>query len=112
MKLLLVVALTHGINAEKAEDLITSLPGFPAASSWGFKAYSGILDVPGPISGYDSLKIHYQFQTSQKDPSADPVAIWHQGGPGGSSILVGLYGEMGAFQVGDKEHGNYINPYA
>lgn len=71
-----------------------------------------MLDVPGPISGYDSLKIHYQFQTSQKNPSTDPVAIWHQGGPGGSSILVGLYGEMGAFQVGDKEHGNYINPYA
>merc|ERR1712070_282149 len=44
--------------------------------------------------------------------SSDPVLIWHQGGPGGSSITVGLYGEMGAFQIGDKEHGNYINPYA
>jgi hypothetical protein len=58
------------------------------------------------------LKIHYQFHTSQNKPSSDPLLIWHQGGPGGSSITVGLYGEMGAFQIGDKEHGNYLNPYA
>merc|ERR1711924_9142 len=66
----------------------------------------------GPVNGYDALKIHYQFHTSQEQPEKDPVAIWHQGGPGGSSITTGLYGEMGAFQVGDKAHGNYINPWA
>jgi hypothetical protein len=112
MKFVLLASLACGIAADKTEDLVTSLPGFPAASSWGFKAYSGFIDVPGPINGYDSMKIHYQFHTSQRDPSKDPVAIWHQGGPGGSSVLVGLYGEMGAFQIGDKEHGNYLNPYA
>lgn len=96
-------------RADKAEDLVTHLPGFPDSSTWGFKAYSGMLEVPGPINGYDSLKIHYQFHTSQRDQS-DPVAIWHQGGPGGSSIDTGLYGEMGAFQIGD--HGNYLNPHA
>jgi len=36
----------------------------------------------------------------------------HQGGPGGSSIDVGLFGEMGVFQIGDKAHGEYLNPYA
>merc|ERR1719159_1824937 len=100
MKFALIVSLACGSVAEKTEDLVTSLPGFPPASSWGFKAYSGFLDVPGPINGYDSLKIHYQFHTSQRDPSKDPVLIWHQGGPGGSSIDTGLYGEMGAFRVG------------
>jgi len=110
MKVALVSALAYVATAEKSEDLITSLPGFPAASTWGFKAYSGILDVPGPILHYDSLKVHYQFHTSQKNSSTDPVAIWHQGGPGGSSINVGLFGEMGAFQIGD--HGNYMNAYA
>eukprot|EP00746_Dinoflagellata_sp_MGD_P009927 gnl/MRDRNA2_/MRDRNA2_120347_c0_seq1.p1 gnl/MRDRNA2_/MRDRNA2_120347_c0~~gnl/MRDRNA2_/MRDRNA2_120347_c0_seq1.p1 ORF type:complete len:509 (+),score=80.67 gnl/MRDRNA2_/MRDRNA2_120347_c0_seq1:90-1616(+) len=111
MKLLmLIISLGCGTVAEKAEDLVTSLPGFPDSSTWGFKAYSGMLDVPGPINGYDSLRIHYQFHTSQRDPSKDPVAIWHQGGPGGSSIDTGLYGEMGAFRIGD--HGNYLNPHA
>lgn len=112
MKVATACAFAASVCAEKAEDLITQLPDFPDASTWGFQAYSGFLDVPGPINGYDSLRIHYQFHTSRNNPSADPVAIWHQGGPGSSSISIGLYGEMGAFIVGDKEHGNYVNPWA
>lgn len=96
-------------GAEKAEDRVTSLPGFEA-ESWPFKVYSGFLQVPGPINSYDSLSIHYQFHTSQRNPSKDPVVTWHQGGPGGSSILVGLYGEMGVFQIG--EDADYLNPWA
>lgn len=96
--------------ADRAEDLVTELPGFPDASSWGFRAYSGFLHVPGPISSYDALSIHYQFHTSQGHDASDPVVAWHQGGPGGSSIAIGLYSEMGAFQVGDGE--KYLNPFA
>mmetsp|Transcript_46777 Transcript_46777/g.109121 ORF Transcript_46777/g.109121 Transcript_46777/m.109121 type:complete len:499 (+) Transcript_46777:83-1579(+) len=112
MRLAVAFSVASAALADIPADLVTGLPGFPAASTWGFKVYSGLLDVPGPVCGYDLLKIHYQFHTSQNDPAKDPVAIWHQGGPGGSSINTGLYGEMGAFQVGDKEHGNYLNPYA
>lgn len=97
------------VTAKRDADMVTYLPGFPNASTWGFDAYSGILDVPGPIASYDALKIHYQFHTSQRD-AGDPINIWHQGGPGGSSINTGLYGIVGAFRVGDDEHGNYINP--
>jgi len=104
--------LLTAVVADKQLDLVASLPGFPDSSTWGFKAYSGFIDVPGPLNGYDALKIHYQFQTSQRQPENDPVVIWHQGGPGGSSISTGLYGEMGVFQVGDKDHGNYLNPWA
>jgi len=107
-----LLLLAASANGDKAADLITELPGFPESSSWGFKAYSGFIDVPGPIAQYDSLKVHYQFHTSQRNPDSDPVAIWHQGGPGGSSINTGLFGEMGVFQVGDKAHGKYLNPYA
>lgn len=80
-------------------DLVTSLPGFPDASSWPFKAYSGFLNVTfdPAINGYDGAHIHYQFHTSQRNAS-DPVVAWHTGGPGGSSIY-GQYAEAGYFQV-------------
>ena len=81
------------------------------------------------MNEYDSLSIHYQFHESQGDPKTDPIATvraplfasvfrfrspapleqWHQGGPGGSSIDVGLYTEMGYFQV-DSE-GTHTNDY-
>lgn len=88
------------------QDLVDQLPGFPKTT---FKVYSGLLDVPGPLNGYDSLKIHYQLHSSQNEPSKDPVVVWHQGGPGGSSI-VGAYLEMGFFQV--AMNGTYTNPWA
>ena len=83
-------------------------PAPPARS----QVYSGYLTVPGPfeMNNYDSLKIHYQLHTSQSDPTKDPLVTWHQGGPGGSSIAVGLYTEMGYFQLSDQ--GAYVNDYA
>lgn len=96
--------------AERSDDLVTSLPDFPDSSTWGFKVYSGILEVPGwEGAKYEELRIHYQFHTSRSSPSSDPILAWHQGGPGGSSINRGLYSELGAFIVG--EEGNYVNPY-
>ena len=58
------------------------------------------LDVPGPFeqNDYDSLKIHYEFHTSQNDPSKDPVLTWHQGGPGGSSVSVGAWYVLRVFE--------------
>jgi len=90
-------------------DLVTQLPGFDA---WPFKLYSGYLTVPGPFlrTSYDSLSIHYQFHTAQTDPASAPLVTWHQGGPGGSAIAVGLYTEMGYFQIDDQ--GTHTNEYA
>lgn len=110
-----VVLLTaaRATNAAPEADLVTSLPGFGKLTGLPFRIYSGYLKVPGPflLNEYDSLEIHYQFQTSQSDtPDADPLVTWHQGGPGGSSIIVGLYTEMGALQIDDN--GPYYNQYA
>lgn len=70
------------------------------------------LQVDGPFkqNNFSSLSIHYQFHASQNDPKTDPIATWHQGGPGGSSIDVGLYTEMGYFNV--DSNGTYVNQYA
>ncbi|KAL3931733.1 MAG: hypothetical protein SGPRY_001002, partial [Prymnesium sp.] len=88
------------------------LPGFEAFEPWPFKIYSGYLTVPGPfkLNKYDSLHIHYQLHTAQKSPARAPVVTWHQGGPGGSSIAVGLYTEMGFLQIDDQ--GMHTNEYA
>ena len=86
---LVVTALSTAATAAPAADKVSQLPGFDPQP---FDVYSGFLKVPGPFkqNDYDSLSIHYQFHASQGDPSSDPVATWHQGGPGGSSIDVGL----------------------
>jgi hypothetical protein len=103
-------ALVFGTaRGAKDGDLVTEpLPGFPRQP---FKVYSGFLNVSDTqrASGYDRLVIHYQFDVvnaaaesaaaeSAAAESAAPVAVWHTGGPGGSSIY-GLYGETGYFQV-------------
>jgi len=93
--------------ADIPADIVKQIPGFDPAP---FKVYSGFLNVPGPIAGYDQLKIHYQFHESQRSPSKDPLVTWHQGGPGGSSINVGLYSELGYFQI--TENGPQVNPHA
>lgn len=98
---------TRLLWASKPEDLITqALPGF---AQHPFKAYSGFLNVTGPVGGYDRLIIHYQFDQSQRAPAEDPVVVWHTGGPGGSSIY-GAYGELGWFGVSTS--GQQANPWS
>lgn len=104
-----VLAVMAAATAAAVEaDLVTQIPGFNTTS---FKVYSGYVTVPGPFkqNPYDELSIHYQFHLSQNDPTKDPIATWHQGGPGGSSFL-GLYTEMGYFQVSDR--GEWVDEYA
>ena len=50
-----------------------------------------------------------RLHTSQAGADS-PVSTWHQGGPGGSSIDVGLYTEMGYFQISDE--GTFVNKFA
>lgn len=106
MKLVILVAAVATIAAAPAHDLVTdSLPGFPPAP-YPFKLYSGFLNVSGPVAGYDSLVIHYQFHESMSAPATNPVVAWHTGGPGGSS-LYGQWAETGYFQV--AKEGTYVN---
>ena len=60
-----------------------------------------IPDVVGPSSA----------SAARNSPKTDPIATWHQGGPGGSSIDVGLYTEMGYFQVGCVAFGHADLPW-
>ena len=90
--------------AAPAGDLVDQLPGFDKAP---FDTYSGYLEVPGPVAGYDKLRIAYILNLAQTGAPQDaPVVAWHQGGPGGNSFY-GLFGEEGYFQVSDS--GQWVN---
>jgi cathepsin A (carboxypeptidase C) len=83
--------LSHfqSLIASKSDEII-SLPGlYPSPD---FKQYSGYLDAT------QGRHLFYWFVESQNNPSKDPVVLWLNGGPGGSS-LYGLFTENGPFRV-------------
>ena len=96
----LLLALSTAWAATKEDDKVTSIPGFEAQfqQGLGFDVYSGYLDVqvPKASTGYDSLSIHYELHTCRAKDC--PLALWHQGGPGGSAVF-GAWTEMGPFQL-------------
>lgn len=53
-----------------------------------FRAYSGYIDV-------EARHLFFYFFESRRDPDADDVVFWTNGGPGASSSM-GLFMELGA----------------
>jgi len=91
MRAVIIFTLLVAAFAAPAADLVTNLPGTPAAG-FNFKQYSGYLDVQ-PGAHY-----HYWFVESQGNPSSDPIILWLNGGPGCSSVA-GFLIEHGPFSV-------------
>jgi len=108
------LSVAHGaIDAHK----IDSLPGYDGSElpvMW-----SGYIDVP-TING--SAGVHYMLvQNGAADPHA-PTVVWHQGGPGGSS-MIGFMTENGPLTVNDFSYQTeaynksgvptvYLNPHS
>ncbi|XP_070575245.1 lysosomal protective protein-like isoform X2 [Ptychodera flava] len=82
--------LALGVQSLKNTDEITYLPGLQKQPS--FKHYSGYLKATG------TKMLHYWFVESQNKPTADPVILWLNGGPGCSS-LDGLLSEHGPYII-------------
>ncbi|PRP77617.1 lysosomal protective protein-like [Planoprotostelium fungivorum] len=100
---LLALLLVFQVLAAPQSDLITSLPGAPSGG-YSFKQYSGYLDVG------DSSHYHYWFVEAKTNPTAAPLILWLNGGPGCSS-MDGLLEENGPFSV--AENGTLLtNPFS
>ena len=85
------------VEVPRADDhLITSLPGFEGDLL--VKHYSGLEELDGAGSFTDSVQMHYWLAESAGKPATDPLIVWLQGGPGGSS-LNGAFTEMGPLSL-------------
>ncbi|CAI7566000.1 unnamed protein product [Penicillium discolor] len=69
----------------------------------GSAQYTGWLDI-GP------KHLFFWYFESQNDPAADPLTLWMNGGPGGSSLL-GLFQENGPCLINDHGNGTIHNPW-
>ncbi|KFA55265.1 hypothetical protein S40293_04966 [Stachybotrys chartarum IBT 40293] len=84
----------------------------------GVKSYAGYVhlppgflnDVNGESQNYP-VNTFFWFFESRKDPANAPLAIWLNGGPGGSSML-GLLQENGPCMVNSDSKSTVLNPWS
>ncbi|KAI0418222.1 carboxypeptidase S1 [Xylaria grammica] len=85
----------------------------------GVKSYSGYVHLPpgflddGPNGETQDYPINtfFWFFEARKNAANAPLAIWLNGGPGGSSIM-GLLEENGPCFVGPDSKSTYLNPWS
>ncbi|KAK4250005.1 Alpha/Beta hydrolase protein [Corynascus novoguineensis] len=81
----------------------------------GVKSYSGYVHLPpNIIENADQdypINIFFWFFEARKDPANAPLAIWLNGGPGGSS-MTGLLEENGPCFVGPDSETTYLNHWS
>ncbi|KAK6031797.1 serine carboxypeptidase, partial [Ostertagia ostertagi] len=91
------------VTSAPASDRVVNLPSLEFSPN--FSSYSGYLEAS------TSDQFHYWLTESQRNPSADPLILWLNGGPGCSS-LGGLFEELGPFRVKDYGATVYLNEYS
>ncbi|VAH31430.1 unnamed protein product [Triticum turgidum subsp. durum] len=108
--LALVLPLIPLAVAAPEKHLVTHLPGFDGALP--SKHYAGYISVDES----NGRRMFYYLVLSERDPAADPVVLWLNGGPGCSSFDGFVY-ENGPFNF---ERGStpgglpklHLNPYS
>lgn len=91
------------VSGAPSEDEVKYLPGLKKQPPW--KHYSGYLKASG------TKHLHYWLIESAYKPTADPLVLWMNGGPGCSSVL-GLLTEHGPFRVAKDGSGVTYNQYS
>ncbi|KAK0386032.1 hypothetical protein NLU13_5869 [Sarocladium strictum] len=84
----------------------------------GVKSYAGYVRLPpgflNDINGEPQdypINTFFWFFESRKDPANAPLAIWLNGGPGGSSMM-GLLEENGPCMIGEDSKSTVLNPWS
>ncbi|KAH8657922.1 Alpha/Beta hydrolase protein [Xylariales sp. PMI_506] len=84
----------------------------------GVKSYAGYVHLPagsldvGPGETQDyPINTFFWFFEARKDPHNAPLAIWLNGGPGGSSLM-GLLEENGPCFIAEDSKSTFLNPWS
>ncbi|KAK5132829.1 hypothetical protein LTR08_008631 [Meristemomyces frigidus] len=83
----------------------------------GVKSYAGYVHLPPHALNESHEQQDYPINTffwffeARKDPANAPLAIWLNGGPGGSSLM-GALSENGPCFVGNDSNSTYLNPWS
>ena len=81
------------------------------------KSYAGYVHLPANALNETHEDQNYPINTffwffeARKDPTNAPLAIWLNGGPGGSS-MIGALAENGPCFVGNDSNSTYLNPWS
>ncbi|KAH0492926.1 hypothetical protein TgHK011_007852 [Trichoderma gracile] len=74
-------------------------------ATYGESQWTGTVDVT------PSHRLFFWFFNSRNDPVRDPIIVWMNGGPGGSSMM-GLFNELGACWLDPGANATVPNPFA
>ncbi|KAK5128269.1 hypothetical protein LTR85_002936 [Meristemomyces frigidus] len=83
----------------------------------GVRSYAGYVHLPPNALNETHEQQNYPINTffwffeARKDPGNAPLAIWLNGGPGGSSLM-GALSENGPCFVGNDSNSTYLNPWS
>ncbi|EAQ83262.1 hypothetical protein CHGG_09666 [Chaetomium globosum CBS 148.51] len=109
-----VSALLLGAHAQFPPKREGITPGL-CETTPGVKSYSGYVHLPPNFleDGDQDYPINtfFWFFEARKDPANAPLAIWLNGGPGGSSMM-GLLEENGPCFVAPDSKSTYPNPWS
>ncbi|XP_035389366.1 lysosomal protective protein [Electrophorus electricus] len=103
LRIFVIFSLVATTWAMYDPDEVINLPGMSFTPN--YRQWSGYLKASS------GKFLHYWFVTSQRDPLADPVVLWLNGGPGCSS-LDGFLSENGPFHVNDDGATLYKNEFS
>jgi cathepsin A (carboxypeptidase C) len=97
---------------------ITSNPGPFTAGNYSVKKQDNSICTTngedqwtGTVDVTDERRLFFWHIESRNDPANDPVILWMNGGPGGSS-MIGLFAEMGPCVLSVNETETVPNPWA
>ena len=94
------------VLAARPSDEVTDFPGY--LGTMPSKVFSGY--IRATAAGQTFLS-HYVLTESQRDPAADPLLLWQQGGPGSSGFGYGYLAELGPYRLdADSMIGNGTTP--
>ncbi|KAI7740217.1 hypothetical protein M8C21_001293 [Ambrosia artemisiifolia] len=102
---ILSLSYTDPLTQQKL-DQVTNLPG--QTFNVNFAHYAGYVTV----NQENGRALFYWLTEATEDPASKPLVLWLSGGPGCSSIGLGMAEEMGPFHVNKDGKSVYFNPYS